>query len=431
MEKNNLTKSNIESINSLGQFYHGHWDFNGGSINHEEGMRGRADFLLRKVQEIIKNNFSNNEIKKASIIDIGCYDGWITHQLSHLPFKEIIGIEPRINNITKGKMIRKILNIKTRVKFKQDSLESLAKHKKQFDIVLCLGVLHHCESIFLALKQLDKISKKILVISTICLPSKFITENIKNYIELKDVVYFNQKKIYGLTGQKYESAYSDGSTFNNTVVSIPSLESLIMYLNVLDYDYKIIANHDDFSKSIPKDPRISQEILICAVKREENKKLNYMNNPIKDYEQGLIETNIQSNYILPIFDYICLKKRDVKMNLMVKKIIAYIDFPDDKKLKNIFNFFKNIYQQEIIKNLKYNPADKIGLEWGKILYSQKKYNEAIQVLQSITQRLNTDWRCVYRSFYLLKIIYEKIGDNKKAEYYHRLCKNCNPNFPLL
>ena len=431
MGKNNLTKNDIELINSLGQFYHGHWDFNGNSISHEEGMKGRADFLLKKVQEIVKNNFTDNEIKKTSIIDVGCYDGWIIHQLSHLSFKEIIGIEPRINNIAKGKMIRKILNIKTRVKFKQESLESLASHKKQFDIVLCLGMLHHCESVFLALKQLDGISKKMLIISAVCLPSKFITEDIKNYIELKDIAYFNQKKICGLTGEKYESAYSDGSTFNNTVVSIPSLESLVMYLNILGYDYKIIASHKDFSKFIPKDPRISQEVLICAIKKDKKTKSNFMNKLIKDYERGLIETSIQPNYVLPIYNYFCLKKTDIKINLIAKKIIKYINSPNDEKFKDMFNFFKNIYKQEIIKNLKYNPADKISFEWGKILYSQKKYNEAIQVLQDITQKLNADWRSVYRSFYLLKIIYKKIGDDKKTKYYHKLCKSCNPNFPLL
>ena len=39
-----------------------------------------------------------------SIIDVGCYDGWILHQLSNLPFNQMVGIEPREKNIIKGKI---------------------------------------------------------------------------------------------------------------------------------------------------------------------------------------------------------------------------------------------------------------------------------------------------------------------------------------
>ena len=42
------------------------------------------------------------EIKDFSILDIGCNDGWVLHQLSDLPFKKMVGIEPREKNIEKG-----------------------------------------------------------------------------------------------------------------------------------------------------------------------------------------------------------------------------------------------------------------------------------------------------------------------------------------
>ena len=42
------------------------------------------------------------------ILDVGCNDGWILHQLSDLPFKKLVGIEPRKKNIEKGKLARKI-----------------------------------------------------------------------------------------------------------------------------------------------------------------------------------------------------------------------------------------------------------------------------------------------------------------------------------
>src|SRR5205085_11180554 len=149
------------------------------------------------------------------------------------PFKKLVGIEPRRKNITKGEGIRKLLGIKTRVKFKVGDIDSLGKER--FDIVLCIGVLHHIESIPSALRKLDSATKQLLIVDTICLPSKYLTPALQEDLELKDVIYKQKPKLFGITGQKYESSYYDGSTSQTAVVSIPATESLRMYLDILGY----------------------------------------------------------------------------------------------------------------------------------------------------------------------------------------------------
>ena len=87
-------------------------------------------------------------------------------------------------------------------------------------------------------------------------------------------------------------------------------------------------------------------------------------------------------------------------------------------------------REQIVKNLRYNPCDKLCLEYGKILYAEKEYESAISVLQNVTMKVNADWRAVYRSFYLLSQIYKKLGLEDEADQYKGLCRNCNPKFPI-
>lgn len=426
MEK--INKKTIELINAWGPYNHGHWDGLGVQITNEEGLSGRADFLVKKIKEIILKNFTIPQIKKMSIADIGCYDGWILHQLSALPFKKIVGIEPRTRNIQKGEKIRELLNIRTRVKFQKGDIDSLSK-REPFDIVLCLGLLYHLESIPLAIKKLDLITNKILILESIVLPSAHITEGFKKDIEMKDLIY-QEKKLCGLTGERYESSYYDGSTARTGIVSIPTTESLMMYLDILGYSpIKVIAGPKDFQKEMKENKRQFKEILLLAAKSKINKK-NILSHFAKNYEAGLFNTVINPAYIEFLYQYFVCKKKGKSLPKPVKIIINYIKSPKND-LAVIKRFFKDKYSFEIIKNLQFNTEDKLRLELGKNLYFARRYQDAIKPLEEITQKINSDWRAAYRAFYILSLIHQKIGDSNKGQYYKKLCKTCNINFPLI
>lgn len=421
-------KEIIELINSYGPFNHSVWRANNLRVTHEEGLSGRANFLAESIKKIIVKNFTATNLKKMSIADVGCYDGWILHRLSQLPFFKMIGIEPREKNIMKGKRIRQILGIKTNVKFRRGSIDTLGK--EHFDIVLCIGTLHHVESIPFALRKLDSICKKMLVLETLCLPSKYITDSFIHDMELKDVIYQVEKK-KGITGQKYESSYYDGSASETTIVSIPTIESLLMYLDVLGYEQiKIVAYPSDFAKVMRENKRPSQEVLLYAIKNPKKGKDESVLENIKNYEKGMIETIIPNQYILPLYDQYCLQKKRVSTSFSTKRIIEYINWKQ-KRTSLFKKYFRKKYEIEIIKNLRFNPADKIAFEYAKILYVQKQYDKSIKVLKTITEKINADWRSVYRSFYLLAKIYQKLGKIKESQRYVKLCKTCHPNFSLV
>ena len=122
--------------------------------------------------------------------------------------------------------MRDILGISSRVEFKHGDINTL--NEENFDVVLCIGVIHHLDSPSLAIELLRKGCTKFLFIETICLSSKHMTKSFIKEIEMKDIVYKYRENICGITGQKYESSYYVGSTAHFFVVSIPSLETLKM-----------------------------------------------------------------------------------------------------------------------------------------------------------------------------------------------------------
>lgn len=430
---NRLNNEKIELINAHGPYNHAVWTSQGYTISNEERLSGRVELLVTKIRECILKHFTMDEIKKLSILDVGCYDGWILQQLSVLPFSEIVGVEPRESNIKKAKMIRELLGVKSKIKFKVGDVDSL--NNQNFDIVICTGVLHHVESITSAIHKLSSVCNKMLFIETITLSSKHLTKSFKKEIEMKDIAYFNENKICGLTGQKFESSYYDGSTDKLKVVSIPSIESILMYLNIEGFkDIQIVIDPRSYKSIWKKGGRLANAVAICALVGQGK------NQPdldeftwIQDYEIGLMKTVLDKKFIEPLYKLFHLRKIDLHNPIFLLNTLFYIHSPD--WLSGLFKYFIKIwfndkYTLEIIKNLKFNPEDKLGLEYGKILYKEEDYNGAIFVLKAITQKVNADWRSVYRSFYLLSQIYEEMGLTDESERYKKLCFTCNSKFPI-
>jgi len=428
-----LSSEKIELINAHGPYNHSVWTYQGLRISNEERLSGRVEFIAKKIRECILSNFTMDEIKNMSIVDIGCYDGWILQDLSDLPFSKIIGIEPRESNITKGKMIREQLNIESEVEFKTGDINSLGNQK--FDIVICTGVLHHVESIPLAIHNLSSICNKMLFIETIILSSKHITKSFAKEMEMKDIVYFNRIKRCGLTGQKLESSYYDGSTDKLKVVSVPSLESLLMYLEIEGFsNLQIVVDPKSYNPISKKGGRLANLVAICALLgKAENAWISDESSWIETYELGLMKTVLNRRFIEPLYRLFHFQKIDLKSPFFLLATSLYIHSPN--WLSGLFRYITKIwsndeYTLEIIKNLRFSPEDKICLELGKMLYCKQDYPGAISVLKNVTQKLNADWRSVYRSFYLLSQIYKEIGAIGESERYRNLCLIANPKFPI-
>jgi ubiquinone/menaquinone biosynthesis C-methylase UbiE len=239
-------------INAIGPFVHGVWKNQTLKIGDEEALTGRAQAIINNFKYTMLKKYSIEEIKNFSLVDIGCYDGYITTEIEKiLPFKKIVGFEPRIKNIDKGIKIRKYLNIRTSIDFRVGDIETITEAREVFDIVFCSGVLHHVENVTEVLRKLKKITKKGIFIECQCYSSlvknKFIKKLVDNFynkiIEPKDIIYRFVPKITGVCGFKLETNYFDGSAKDFSVVCVPSPTYLQITLFAVGFKNPEITLH--------------------------------------------------------------------------------------------------------------------------------------------------------------------------------------------
>ena len=427
-----LTPDKIEQINAYGPFNHSVWQADGVEITHEERLAGRGNRAVELIRQAITSRFSHDELSQMTITDVGCYDGWMLHQLSDLPFKKMVGIEPREKNIQKGAAVREILGIETRVEFQVGDVSSLAEH--QFDIVLCMGVVHHLESPAAAIRFFKQGCRKFLFMETICLSSEHITDAFKREIEMKDLIYSYKDKICGISGQKFESAYYDGSAAELTVVSIPSPETLKMHLDLHFDEVTVVADSASYMSSFSQNDRPFNAICLSAVPSSDNANaLIDEQKWIVAYEQGLADTVLDRSLVEPLYNHFHGHPRGSGDMLFFRLMLWYCNGSDwlanlGRKLAG--RWLNGQIENELITNVRFNPPDKLALEYGKTLHKAGETDAAIRVLEQVTQKLNADWRCVYRSFSLLYQIYRDAGDDTQAQRYRELTTTCNPKLVL-
>lgn len=423
-----LNAEQIELINAHGPFNHSVWSNGETLVTNEERLAGRGQFLINLIRKTITERFSRNEISKMSIVDIGCYDGWILHELSDLPFKMMVGVEPRQKNIDKGKFVRDSLGISSKVKMICDDLKILTRQK--FDIVLCIGVFHHLESFTEAIRILRKGTNKFIFIETICLSSKYISDDFKREIEMKDIVYKYKNKLCGISGHKYESSYYDGSAMNLSVISIPTIETIMMSMDINFKDIKIEADPRMYRLAFNNYDRNFNAVCITANIPDGELEYNDEKVWFKKYEDEMTTVTLKKQHIEPIYKkihrYASVRTRITLPNLLEIYLCKnnYISRLGYWLLKRIY---RKKSEQEIIRNIKYNIKDKITFEYGKILYYECDLKSSITVLKSLTQKINSDWRCVYRSFYLLSHIYKRLNLTEESNKYMNLYKLSNPS----
>lgn len=428
-----LSAEQIEELNAHGPYSMAVWSSGNFSIGNEEGLKGRSAYFTKVIRKAILEEFSLDELKTFSILDVGCNDGWVLHELSDLPFAKMVGVEPREKNIRKGQVVRKILKLENRVEYRCGDVESLGPEK--FDIVICAGVLYHVESIPLALRQLRNCCKRFLFIESRCMSSRVITQKLKDHIEMRDLVYQFKRQIYGVTAQKFESAYHDGSARETTVVNVPTTESLLMHLEVLGFDdVKVVADTESYRASVWKNRRPLDGVCITAKLNAKTSLAEFDETSwIRKYESGLRDCILPRELVDPLYKYFIEKKFSNPLSVKWIFVMFYIVAPIGlaKIPMKLLNFCANgEFELEILKNFRYSPEDKITLEFGKLLVSEGKTTEALAVLKRISSKLNADWRSVYRSFDSVSRVLASIGNQAESKRYRDLCLTCNPKFPV-
>lgn len=421
----------VELANAYGPYAHGTWVSNELSVGNEEALSGRGAFLVSHIRRAVLEKFSIEQIRGMTLVDVGCYDGWLICQLEDLPFARMIGVEPRKKNLDKGRVIRQLLGIETRCEFREGSIENLEEVMggEKSDIVICAGLFHHLASTAEGVEALHAICRHFLFLETICFPVGFEDERLRSALELKDIPYFFGSQAFGVTGHKLESGYYDGSATQMSVVSLPSVDALKMFLDVGGFsDIKIEADPAAYSKAVAGGYRNFSAVCLTASPRIGSVDTTPW---IEDYEGGLVRTLLPIEVAHNLYQTYCLLET-VTDDAALARLISNVISVDDSKLAHALGTLQvidNLYAQEICKNMRYAPRDKITLEYGKCLVAIGDYVNGEQVLFRITRRLNADWRSVYRAFCIIAWSCRERGDIAGESRYANLCRVSNPQFP--
>jgi ubiquinone/menaquinone biosynthesis C-methylase UbiE len=433
-----IPKEEVESLNAHGPYTMAVWSAGDIHVGNEEGLQGRSAYFTRRIRETILENFTHEEIESLSIVDVGCNDGWVLHELSDLPFAQMVGIEPREKNIAKGRKVREVLGLENRVEYRLGDVESLGD--ECFDVVLCAGVLYHVESIPTALRQLRRICRRMLFIESRCMSSGHMTKALQHEIEMRDLVYQYKEKRCGLTAQKFESSYHDGSAREYSVVNVPTADSLYMYLDLVGFDrIDVVADPESYRADVWGKKRPLGGVCMAAFLSEEKSDAVQADDSsmtsreeawIREYEGGLARTVLSKDLVEPLYQYFCQGEFSVRLLTGALMVFLYLRTPAwlSARIGSLIGS-QDKYELEIIKNLRYSPSDKLSLEYAKLLYAERDYQRALPVLRSVTTKVNSDWRAVYRSFWLLFLTHKELGSVDEAERYKSLCLNCNPSYP--
>jgi ubiquinone/menaquinone biosynthesis C-methylase UbiE len=422
----------VELANAHGPYSHGSWLGEHVKLGNEEALAGRGALLADSIRRLILSKFSIDEIRQMTCLDVGCYDGWLLCQLEDLPFKRLIGVEPRNKNIEKGRIARQIVGISTRCEFRVGSIDNIKTTltDEQVDVVICTGLFHHLSSIPAGVESLRSVCKRLLFVETLCLPSSFENEEVKKALELKDIPYFFTEQKFGLTGHKLESGYYDGSAVSPSVVSVPTIGALQMFFEVGGFkDFTIEVNPFVYRKSVTGGYRDFNAVCISAVPK--NDAISFAGF-IDQYESGLIETVLPRDLIEYLTNKFLFNEEfqpKSALHALIEQYLLANQSTASVILQQIQPIISNSFVFEIIKNFRFSPHDKLAIEYGKLLITTGDIPTAERTLLGVTRKLNADWRSVYRAFCLLSVLYRRINRAENSEKYKTLCLLSNSQFP--
>ena len=450
-----MDKHAIELINAHGPFDHGVWKIanpQSGDLQFGENslFQSRADRMVSSIVSHLKKAYTADQLAGKSILDVGCYDGWILTQVcAQIRFRKCVGVEPRAKNIEKGRYARELCGIATSCTFMQGGYEDLGAlfPAESFDIVMCLGMIHHVPSPYHAIKLVAEKCAGLLIFDSMVIPElKNDKADIEPFINTKDIVYRDRPGDWSMAAFKYESPYFDGSTSQYQLVSIPQEALLRMSLVASGFQVnECLMTEKDYYPETSQKIRGVQEVMLSSTRVRDR---GFIDAAWKDnaaaYESVYCRALLNSptlKYLLDRFSFkdamefagsLGLDRQAVPAELAAALDAAFADFgardKDRDRVLEKYRIFKE--QIEILSAIPRAPLEKLLLELGKAALKDRRLELARDIFRRITQKVNSDWRSFYRACYLMWVIEDAQKNIKEAARYKSLLDTANALFPF-
>lgn len=416
-ELDSLSLRNIE-INSCGPFVHAYYEIDGVKFSQEGPLAGRAEFLVEYALRTLQK-FKVDSM--AEILDIGSYDGWILNQICFRGgFKNLVGIEPRSANIQRGLELRKILKIEDTADHLCGTLDDSKKYDllERFEFVTCFGVIHHLNDLLNFLIQVSKTLKPkgYFLLECLTLRDELVTSEIQAAIEPKDIIYEGKKFETSIIGVKLESSYYPGSATQSGTVQIPTRKTLTWLLLQAGFQILEISpgwNENNSSDFLTSSHRKEANSTVFLVRRENSEK----------YGQEIFDSQL----VMEVENLFTKGVLDEEILGRIECLVMENPSPYNSALKDALQVLgqnRTPQERKVINAVINEPLVKLKFEQAKLKLHLGYLDEAFEMLISGVAILSSDWRSVYRSFFLLANI-----DVENSSTWIERGLRCNPEFP--
>ena len=414
---------NWAQLNACGPFPHSYYTIGGRKLSQEGPLSGRADFLVAEALTFLSSLSAHigRDKRDLSILEIGSYDGWVSHQLFEHGYENIVTLEPRSHNIERGKRMRSLLGQSDGVLHLLGTLESQSLTAKNylngrvFDAVLSFGVIHHLDDPISFLRRVRELVRHSVLLECVTLSDELVTTSLTEAIEPKDIVYRNRPKEVSIYGVKMESNVLPGSRVGRGPVLIPGERALRWAIESAGFSVASFAKGSQLHERLEFTHRKTVRTSLVTAN------VSPSTNPSPD------DSQVYEDLILSEEVYNCrlaLTEQELKELSTVISTDADAYSPTlEGKLRQIADHSEH---SELVMGLIHAPLTKLKFERAKERIASNSVSAAIEILREIVENPCDDWRTCYRSFFLLAEI-----DTGNSDKWRALCRYCNPEFPYL
>ncbi len=451
-----MEDSEIERINALAPFDHGVWEGTSSTgekitVGEQALFRSRSVWLVEKIVNYLLSEFSLETLRTLSLLEIGSYDGWVLTQIcKRIEFSEALGIEARKKNIIKGEVGRRLSGTETQATFmvgRADQVDELLPDR-DFDIVICLGMLHHVSSTYDTIASISSKSIDVVIIDSMVIPEiEDDLPRIEPFVNTRDIVYHGEKNTWSVAAFKFESPYGDGSRANFGIVNIPTVRLIGMSLRSCGFgEMNALGDESEFFDDSGQQLRGVRE-SISASRREiaSGEVDKRWKEKVENSENIFCHTVLPDVLILglaklyPEFENLDIYSDvssassvdyDESLEATIKSIMSA--GVDEATINHLSANVKGVGDThfQIMAVIFRSPYEKIVLEVSKFLLEKNQPDLATKYLQLIVRKPGCDWWSFYRSCYVLRKSFQKLGNEKQSEHYQELLTLSNENFPF-
>ena len=451
-----MTINYVEYINALGPFDHGIWEGRSADgspirVGDQALFRNRAGWLAEKISSFLTNEYSFAELRTMTLLEIGSYDGWVLTEIcKQIVFAEAIGIEPRHKNILKGNTGRELAGIETKAQFIEGGVADLKElfENREFDIVLCLGMLHHVSSTYDVVSEITRYAGDLVIVDSMIVPElEDDIERLEPYVNTRDIIYHGEEGVWSIAAFKHESPYGDGSRSDFGIVNIPSRSLIEMSLQNCGFeDLQVLGSEEEFFDRTEQALRGVKELLAVSRRSIPYSDLDKKwRSKVWDSEDSFCHVSLPDPVIWSLvtcsslFDEIDLRSDmafvleevpNTDIDEIVKSIMARGLTEEDMSILRSEVPSLDAQHFEILAVIFRSPREKVLIEVGKFFLANGHASIAVEYLRLIVRQLGCDWWSFYRACYLLGKAFRYLGQSHEEEYYDNLLTLSNENFPF-